>query len=328
MLEIELLSKSFDKGKTFALKDVSFYLKQGDVCAIVGESGSGKTTLARLIAGLETPDDGIIKIDGTIVSSTNKLVAPENRKVGLVFQDYALFPHLNLLQNVLYGISKDKNKKERAEEVLNLVGLNELKDRYPHQLSGGQQQRVALARALAPNPSLLILDEPFSNLDTMLRMQLRNEIFEIVKNTGVTAIFVTHDTQDALAVADEILILQNGRLIQKDEAANLYTKPKSIYVASLFGNTIQLSSDLQSAFKCPLSPDCCHAVRNENFAINAECEHVTHARVLKKTFLGHDTRLLLKLENGQQLTVMTKDKVVEDRIVIGFNSIDVLQFTS
>lgn len=181
---------------------------------------------------METPDAGIITIDGKIVSSTNKLVVPEKRKVGLVFQDYALFPHLNLMQNVLYGISKDKNKNERAEEVLKLVGLKELKDRYPHQLSGGQQQRVALARALAPNPSLLILDEPFSNLDSMLRMQLRNEIFEIVKNTGVTAIFVTHDTQDALAVADEILILQSGQLIQKDEAATLYTKPKSIYVAS------------------------------------------------------------------------------------------------
>src|SRR5690606_28015346 len=125
------------------------------------------------------------------------------RKVGLVFQEYALFPHMTLFKNVLYGISKQKNKKQRAQEVLDLVGLGDLKDRYPHQLSGGQQQRVALARALAPNPSLLILDEPFSNLDAMLRMQLRNEIFEIVKTTGVTAIFVTHDTQDALAVADE-----------------------------------------------------------------------------------------------------------------------------
>ncbi len=328
MLQIELLSKSFDKGKNFALKDVSFHLKQGDICAIVGESGSGKTTLARLIAGLETPDQGSIRIDGNMVSSTGRLVPPEKRKVGLVFQDYALFPHLSLMQNVVYGISKDKNKNERAEEILKLVGLKELKDRYPYELSGGQQQRVALARALAPNPSLLILDEPFSNLDSMLRMQLRNEIFEIVKNTEVTAIFVTHDTQDALAVADEILILQNGRLIQKDEAANLYTKPKSIYVASLFGNTIQLSSELQSAFKCPLKEDCCAAVRNENFAINTECEHVTHARVLKKTFLGPDTRLLLRLENGQQLTVLTKDKIVEDGIIIGFNSTDVLQFTS
>lgn len=328
MLEIESLSKSFDKGKSFALKNVSFQLKEGDVCALVGESGSGKTTLVRLIAGLETPDAGTIRLNGETVSSLNNFVPPEKRKVGLVFQDYALFPHMTLFKNVLYGISKEKNKNERAREVLNLVGLGAMKDRYPHQLSGGQQQRVALARALAPNPSLLILDEPFSNLDAMLRMQLRNEIFEIVKATGVTAVFVTHDTQDALAVADEILILQHGELIQKDEAANLYIKPNSIYVASLFGNTIQLSHELQSAFQCPLNPACSHAIRNENFAINQECEHVTHARVIKRTFLGHDTQLLLKLESGQKISVLTKDRDVADLIKIGFNSKDVLEFNS
>lgn len=328
MLEIESLSKSFDKGKSFALKNVSFQLKEGDVCALVGESGSGKTTLVRLIAGLETPEEGVIRLNKEVVSSIKNFVPPEKRKVGLVFQDYALFPHMTLFKNVLYGISKDKNKNERAKEVLDLVGLGEMKDRYPHQLSGGQQQRVALARALAPNPSLLILDEPFSNLDTMLRMQLRNEIFEIVKATGVTAIFVTHDTQDALAVADEILILQHGELIQKDGAANLYTKPNSIYVASLFGNTIQLSHELQSAFKCPLNPECSHAIRNENFAINQECEHVTHARVIKRTFLGLDTQLLLRLDTGQKIAVLTKDRNVADLIKIGFNSKDVLEFNS
>lgn len=328
MLEIQSLTKSFDKGKSFALKDVSFHLNEGDVCALVGESGSGKTTLVRLIAGLETPDAGVITLNGKEVSSLRNFVSPEKRKVGLVFQEYALFPHMTLFKNVLYGISKQKNKKERAEEVLELVGLGGMKDRYPHQLSGGQQQRVALARALAPNPSLLILDEPFSNLDAMLRMQLRNEIFEIVKTTGVTAIFVTHDTQDALAVADEILILQGGELIQKDEAANLYTKPNSIYVASLFGNTIQLNQELQTAFKCPLNPACSHAIRNENFAINEECEHVTHARVIKRTFLGNDTQLLLKLDSGQQLAVLTKDRNVAEHIKIGFNSTDVLEFNN
>lgn len=326
MLKIDSLSKSFDKGKSFALKNVSFHLNEGDVYALVGESGSGKTTLVRLIAGLETPDAGIISINGQTVSSLHTFVPPEKRNVGLVFQEYALFPHMTLFKNILYGISRQKNKKDRAREVLELVGLGGMKDRYPHQLSGGQQQRVALARALAPNPSLLILDEPFSNLDTMLRAQLRNEIFEIVKATGITAIFVTHDTQDALAVADEILILQNGDLIQKDEAANLYTKPNSIYVASLFGNTIHLSQELQSAFKCPLNPECSHAIRHENFAINEECEHVTHARVIKRTFLGNGTQLLLKLDSGEQLAVHTKHGNVADRIKIGFNSTDVLEF--
>src|SRR5690606_846250 len=199
MLTVNSLSKSFNKGKTFALRDVSFHLNQGDVYAIVGESGSGKTTLIRLIAGLESPDEGTIFINNELVSSIKKNVKPEKRNIGLVFQEYALFPHLTVLDNVLYGISKLKNKKEQADEVLSLVGLLDYKGRYPHQLSGGQQQRVALARALAPKPSLLILDEPFSNLDAMLRAQLRNEVFDIIKKSGVTAIFVTHDTQDALS---------------------------------------------------------------------------------------------------------------------------------
>ena len=328
MLSINSLSKSFDRGRNFALKEVSFELKKGDVCAIVGESGSGKTTLVRLIAGLERPDHGTITLDGKEVSSIKKLVSPEKRKIGLVFQEYALFPHLTILKNVIYGISKQKNKKERALEMLKLVGLTGLEDRYPHQLSGGQQQRVALARALAPNPSLLILDEPFSNLDAMLRMQLRSQVFEIIKKTGVTALFVTHDTQDALSVADEILILQHGKVIQKDAAANLYIKPNSVYVASLFGNTIQLTNALQEAFECPLNAECCHAIRNENFSINAECEYITHATVLKKTFLGDATQLLLKLDNGEQLTVMTKERDVADRIRIGFDSTDVLEFNS
>jgi len=326
MLNVKSLSKSFDKGKSFALKDVSFHLNEGDVYAIVGESGSGKTTLIRLIAGLETPDTGTIEINGELVSSIKKNVAPEKRNIGFVFQEYALFPHLKLEENILYGISKLKNKKQRASEVLELVGLIEMKDRYPHQLSGGQQQRVALARALAPSPSLLILDEPFSNLDAMLRAQLRNEVFDIVKKSGVTAIFVTHDTQDALAVADEILILQNGKLVQKDAAANLYTKPSSVYVASLFGNTIQLSKEIQSAFECPLKTECCHAIRNENIAINDECEYVTNATVLKKTFMGSDTQLYIKLDNGEHLTVITKHNQIDERITIGFNSKDVLEF--
>ena len=326
MLKINSLSKSYDRGKNFALKNVSFELAKGDVCAIVGESGSGKTTLVRLIAGLERPDHGSIELDGKTVSSLRILVPPEKRKIGLVFQEYALFPHLTILENILYGISKQKNKKERAKEVLELVGLTSLEKRYPHQLSGGQQQRIALARALAPNPSLLILDEPFSNLDAMLRVQLRSQVFEIIKKTSVTALFVTHDTQDALSVADEILILQEGEVIQKDAAANLYTKPNSVYVASLFGNTIQLTNTLQEAFQCPLNINCCHAIRNESFNINAECEYVSHATVLKKTFLGDTVQLLLKLDNGEQLSVVTKEKNVADRIKVGFDSKDVLEF--
>ncbi len=327
ILEVNNLTKSFDQGKNYALKDVSFHIDRGHICAVVGESGSGKTTLIRLISGLENPDYGEIILNNNTVSSLKKVVQPEKRNIGMVFQEYALFPHLSVMDNVLYGLNKSKNKKERALEVIQLVGLADFEKRYPHELSGGQQQRVALARALAPNPSLLILDEPFSNLDAMMRHQLRNEVFNIIKKTGVTAIFVTHDTQDALAVADEILILQNGQLVQKDEASKLYNKPQSIYVASLFGNTVQLNKGLKKAFRCPLKEDCCHAIRNENITINAsDCEYVTEAIILKRTFLGTHSQLLLKLENGENLTVVTNEAVLGDTLKIGFNSKDVLQF--
>ena len=331
MLQITSLSKSFDKGKTFALEDVSFNLKAGQVCAIVGESGSGKTTLVRLIAGLERPDHGSIAMNGKTIASLDKFVQPEKRKIGLVFQEYALFPHLTILENVLYGISKGKNKKKRAQEMLDLVGLSEMGKRYPHQLSGGQQQRVALARALAPQPSLLILDEPFSNLDTLLRTQLRNEVFDIIKKTEVTVLFVTHDTQDALSVADEILILQKGKVVQKDVAANLYVKPNTLYVASLFGSTVHINQNLQTAFKCPLKETCCHAIRNDKIKVSpssheTDCEYITTAKVIKKIELGDSIQLLLKLESGEQLTVMTRDKNIADTITVGFNSTDILEF--
>ncbi len=331
MLTINALSKSFDKGKSYALENVTFNLKAGQVCAIVGESGSGKTTLVRLIAGLERPDNGSITMNEKVIASLDKFVQPEKRKIGLVFQEYALFPHLTILENVLYGISKVKNKKERAQEMLDLVGLSGMEKRYPHQLSGGQQQRVALARALAPEPSLLILDEPFSNLDTMLRTQLRNEVFDIIKKTEVTVLFVTHDTQDALSVADEILILQKGKVIQKDVAENLYVKPNTLYVASLFGNTVHINKNLQNAFRCPLKEDCCHAIRNEKIIVSqssteADCEYITAAKVIKKIPLGNATQLVLKLESGEQLTVMTQDQNIADTIYVGFNSKDILEF--
>lgn len=326
MIVVDSISKSFDKGNSYVLEDVSFRLKPGQVCAIVGESGSGKTTLIRLLAGLEKPEAGEIWINEQLVSSVTTMVPAEKRKVGLVFQEYALFPHLTVMENVLYGIAKQPNKKERAAEMLELVDLSGYEDRYPHQLSGGQQQRVALARAIAPNPSLLILDEPFSNLDSMLRLSLRDQIFEIIERSGLTAIFVTHDTQDALAVADEILILRNGKIVQQADAENLYNKPASIYVASLFGSTIELNRELQSAFACPLKPNCMHAIRSEALNINRDCEYVTTATVLKKAFLGANSYLTLKLENGSQFSVITKETQVEDKIRIGFNSADIMEF--
>ena len=331
MLTIQSLSKSYDNGNSYALENVTFNLKSGAVCAIVGESGSGKTTLVRLIAGLERPDNGSISLDGISMASINKFVQPNKRKIGLVFQEYALFPHLTIYENVVYGISNLKNKKSRVLEMLDLVGLSEMEKRYPHQLSGGQQQRVALARALAPNPTLLILDEPFSNLDAMLRMQLRNEIFDIIKETGVSVLFVTHDTQDALSVADEILILQKGRVVQIDAAANLYVKPNTFYVASLFGNTIPINNNLQTAFQCHLKRNFSYAIRSEKIKVNPsiennECEYLAKVDLVKKIVLGDSIQLLIKFETGEQLTVMTNKTGISSDITIGFNSTDILEF--
>ncbi|KEO73180.1 ABC transporter ATP-binding protein [Anditalea andensis] len=236
ILELQSIDKKYSQADYFAVNQVSFKVKQGEILALVGESGSGKTTLLRLIAGLEHPNSGCILLSGEKIAERNKSVPSEKRKVGMVFQDYALFPHLSIIENVKFGLIHTKGDKDKiAKETLDLVGLKENYSKYPHQLSGGQQQRVALARAIAPRPFILLMDEPFSNLDALLKDQVREEIRQIIKKTGVTAIFVTHDTRDALSTADRIAILHKGRLQQIDLPRNLYEKPINPYVANFFG---------------------------------------------------------------------------------------------
>lgn len=234
ILSLQHVNKKYSQAKDFAINDVSFEVKEGEILALVGESGSGKTTLLRLIAGLEHPDSGKISLSGQVIVEGKKSVPAHQRQVGMVFQDYALFPHLTILENVKFGLSKG-NTDQIALDTLKLVGLTEDFSKYPHQLSGGQQQRVALARAIAPNPKILLMDEPFSNLDAMLKDQVREEIRQIIKKTGITAIFVTHDTKDALSTADRIAILHKGFLQQIDTPKVLYENPVNPYVANFFG---------------------------------------------------------------------------------------------
>ncbi len=241
VLTTNQISKSFDNGKSFALSNITFSIEKGKICAIVGESGSGKTTLLRLISGLETPDFGTITINDTVVSSISKITNPQDRNVGLVFQDFALFPHLTVAANITYGMPI-KNK-DKLSKMLTLVGLEGYEKRYPNQLSGGQQQRVALARTLAANPQLLLLDEPFSSLDAHIKVQLRNEVKTIAEKTGITVIFITHDITDALAISDEIIILKQGKLIQKGTVKDLSTTPKHDYVSAMFE---ELKSEAQT----------------------------------------------------------------------------------
>ena len=239
ILEIEGLSKSYD-GKKQALSACSFSLEEGRICAVVGESGSGKTTLLRLIAGLERPDSGCIKIMDTVASDDTRIVAPQQRHVGFVFQDFTLFPHLTVEKNVAFGLKV--NKRETVSELLRLIKMEEYAKAYPSQLSGGQEQRVALARTLAIHPELLLLDEPFSNLDAGLKSELRREIRSIVKKVGTSMIFITHDLFDAIDIADEIIFLKDGTMLQQLSIADL---SKNIQNESIRKTILDLKSNAE-----------------------------------------------------------------------------------
>jgi len=236
LLELKSVTKSYSSD-SIAVESVDLLIEQGELVALTGESGCGKTTLLRLIAGLEQPDSGSILIEQQMVAGNQVFIPPRNRQIGLVFQDYALFPHMTVVQNIAFGLSSQtkQQRKKKVNEMLKLVELTDYGQRYPHQLSGGQQQRVAIARALAPNPKLLLLDEPFSNLDTLLKDQVRREISSILRKSGTTAILVTHDIQDAMSMADRIAVLRNGKILQIDEPVNLYERPAHCYTASFFG---------------------------------------------------------------------------------------------
>lgn len=231
------LTKRYRRGDRAAVDDVSFDLPEGKLLALVGESGSGKSTMLRLIAGLERPDGGEIALDGALLSTPRGVTPPERRGIGLVFQNHALFPHLTVEKNIAFGL-RQVSRNERSAIVaplLELVGLSGMAARYPHELSGGERQRVALARALAPNPRVLLLDEPFSSLDARLRHSVRDETQAILKERRATALLVTHDTGDALSIADRIVVLKQGRVQQVGAPPEVYYAPANSYVASFFG---------------------------------------------------------------------------------------------
>ena len=217
------------------VQQLNLHLNAGDIGCLLGPSGCGKTTTLRAIAGFEPVHAGSIELAGEVISSPGFTLAPEKRRIGMVFQDYALFPHLTVLENIAFGIRQHPERERIAAEMLELVQLGALGKRYPHELSGGQQQRVALARALAPRPRLLLLDEPFSNLDVELRRSLSHEVREILKSRGTSAILVTHDQEEAFAVCDQVGVFNNGRLEQWDTPFNLYHEPLTPFVASFIG---------------------------------------------------------------------------------------------
>ncbi len=306
MLIVENLSKRYHPNHPPVVNNLSFCLQDNSITAILGPSGCGKTTTLRLIAGFERPDSGSIILSGTTLVSSSVDIAPERREIGFVFQDYALFPHLTVLENTLFGLSKlPKSKRlEQARRVLALVGLSIFEKRYPHQLSGGQQQRVALARALAPNPKLVLLDEPFSSLDAGLREATRSEVREILYKASATALLVTHDQEEAMTFADQLLVMRDGNLEQAGAPEQIYAVPRTAFVASFLGKTNLLPARVQNGIaetslgKFPLenpNGNTMLSIRPEDLRFSSQG---VSGEIVTRDFKGHDITFTVKTQNG------------------------------
>ena len=245
MLEFEHISHKYTADDS--VHDISLTIQAGEVVSLLGPSGCGKTTLLRLAAGLEKPSHGFIKLNGEVISSPQHILPPEKRGIGLVFQSYALFPHLTVLDNVMFGLNAKGSKAvASALNLLTELDLDRFADAYPHELSGGQQQRVALARALAPNPAMILLDEPFSGLDSRLRERVRDQMLHVLKERQTAALMVTHDAEEAMFMSDRIMVLNDGRSEQQGRPIDLYCRPQSGFVAEFFGEVNKLSGTAQN----------------------------------------------------------------------------------
>ncbi|TVS06456.1 MAG: ABC transporter ATP-binding protein [Cyanobium sp. PLM2.Bin73] len=293
LLEVRDLCRRFANGIP-AVDRVSFSLAEGELMALLGPSGCGKTTTLRMIAGLETVDAGSVWLRGIPITGWR----PERRGIGLVFQDYALFPHLTVADNVRFGLHRWPRAKAvgRTQEMLELVGLTALARRYPHELSGGQQQRVALARTLAPQPELVLLDEPFSNLDAAMRLEMRQEVRRLLQRAGAAAILVTHDQEEAMVMADRLAVMERGRLLQCGTPDAIYRRPASAFVASFLGRSNLLrgqahGSAVDTPLGClalvtPAQGPTTIAVRPEQIRLVADAQAA--ATVEMREFRGHD----------------------------------------
>jgi iron(III) transport system ATP-binding protein len=319
-LQVAQLHVRYPGQNLAAVQEASFGLRSGDIGVLIGPSGCGKTTLLRAVAGLEKASSGQIMLGGHPVSSHSTHVPAEKRRIGMVFQDYALFPHLDVGRNVAFGIHDWPvgGRDERVAEVLEWVGLRGTQSRYPHELSGGQQQRVALARALAPKPQLLLLDEPFSNLDVDLRERLAHEVRGILKAAGATALFVTHDQLEAFAIGDMIGVMHEGALHQWDDAYSLYHRPATRFVAEFIGHGVFAPAtlvdvdgqtvvqtalgELSNIAECPLpsafASGLCDVLLRADDIVHDDDAPVK-AEILRKAFRGSEFLYTLRLAGGQ-----------------------------
>ena len=302
---LDAVSLRFDR--ILAVDDVTLDVHAGEIVALLGPSGSGKSSLLRLVAGIERPTSGRIRIDGVDAAAPGVFLEPEHRRVGMVFQDYALFPHLTVAANVAFGLAgRDRAEIARTvDDLLERVGLSRYAASYPHVLSGGERQRVALARALAPAPRVLLMDEPFSSLDRQLRDRVRRETLELLRDLQTTTIVVTHDPSEAIAIADRIALLRRGRLLQFGSAEDLYARPTSAFAARFFGDVNELTGTCRGGcidtpfgrFAAPHLPDRASArvcIRPQHQRVAASPTSV-RGRVVASEFLGEGVRLVVEV---------------------------------
>ena len=306
-IEVTDLHKRF--GRQHVLRSIDLHVAPRTVVALLGPSGCGKTTLLRTIAGLERPDQGTIEVGGERVVGPDVNVPPERRRIGMVFQDWALFPHLDVAGNVGYGLPRKERTPARIEAALELVGLAGLAKRQPGTLSGGQQQRVALARAIAPEPAVLLLDEPFSNLDTALRVQVRSEIHQLLVELGITTVFVTHDQEEAFVLGDEVAVMSEGQIVQQATPADLYAHPASPWVAGFVGdaNLVDAAASGGSA-ATPAGSVALRAAADGPVTVLLRPEELRltaggDAVVELTEYYGHDTVYLVRPASGERLRV-------------------------
>lgn len=320
ILSLEQVTKRYPSLSTPAVKAVSFDLPEGDILGLLGPSGCGKTTLLRLVAGFETPDSGRIRIGARRVAGEGYPVPPEQRDVGLVFQDFALFPHLTVAENIRFGLRGrgQRENRDRVFTLIDLVGLLGMEQRYPHELSGGQQQRVALARALAPKPSLVLLDEPLSNLDVQVRLRLRQEVKRVLKDTGTSAIFVTHDQEEALAISDWVAVMCRGSIEQLDIPERIYRHPTSRFVAQFVAQANFLPGYVQDHHWCSeLGRLCLPAsigtqqgelmIRPEELQIQLDDQG--EVWIQDRQFLGREYRYSLTTDSGLELQARSSQQL-------------------
>ncbi len=316
------VSKRF--GDAVALTGFNLDVWEGTIVALLGPSGCGKTTALRAIAGFERPDGGSIEINDTLVFSSSVDVPPERRRVGMVFQDYALFPHFTVSDNVAYGLASPD--RARVAEVIEMVGLAGLESRMPHALSGGQQQRVALARALAPKPAVLLMDEPFSNLDASLRERVRSEVRSILRESKTTGVFVTHDQEEALSMADVVAVMEGGRILQAAPPDDLYLRPNSRAVAAFLGDANFLSGTAGNGvvhtalgtFPTQLDGPVEVMIRPESIDLRADA--TAGNRVVDRQFFGHDQVITVRLVDGNEIRVRTGPMSIPDAASVSLSA--------